>query len=76
MIDSFWSAWDAFAEHATYRDAVIAAVRYSNDTDTTAAIAGGLAGIYWDLDESAGAGSRWIGSTGSATRTRWSESRV
>lgn len=54
VIDSFWSAWDAFAQHETYRDAVIAAVRYGNDPDTTAAIAGGLAGIYWGLDESAG----------------------
>lgn len=54
VIDSFWSAWDAFAEHETYRDVVIAAVKYGNDTDTTAAIAGGLAGIYWGLDESVG----------------------
>jgi ADP-ribosylglycohydrolase len=54
VIDSFWSAWDAFAGHETYRDAVIAAVKYGNDTDTTAAIAGGLAGIYWGFDESAG----------------------
>ena len=54
MIDSFWSAWDAFAEHETYRDAAIAAVKYGNDTDTTAAIVGGLAGIYWGLDELAG----------------------
>jgi ADP-ribosylglycohydrolase len=46
VIDSFWSAWDAFARHETYRDAVIAAVKYGNDTDTTAAIAGGLAGVY------------------------------
>ena len=44
----------AFAGHATYRDAVIAAVKYGNDTDTTAAIVGGLAGIYWGLDELAG----------------------
>jgi hypothetical protein len=54
VIDSFWSAWDAFAGHETYRDAVIAAVKYGNDTDNTAAIAGGLAGISWGLEESAG----------------------
>ncbi len=29
-------------------------MKYGNDTDTTAAIAGGLAGLYWGLDESAG----------------------
>ena len=54
VIDSFWSAWDAFARHESYRDAVVAAVEYGRDTDTTAAIAGGLAGLYWGLDESAG----------------------
>ncbi len=49
VVDSFWSAWDAFAMAADYPAAVTAAVRYGNDTDTTAAIAGGLAGIYWGL---------------------------
>ena len=29
---------------------MVRAVQYGNDTDTTAAIAGGLAGIYWGLD--------------------------
>jgi ADP-ribosylglycohydrolase len=61
VIDSFWSAWDAFAGHEKYRDAVIAAVKYGNDTDTTAAIAGGLAGVYWGLDElSAGIPAHWL----------------
>ena len=54
VIDSFWSAWDAFAGHETYRDAVVAAVKYGRDTDTTAAIAGGVAGVYWGLEESSG----------------------
>ena len=45
--DSFWSAWDAFEGADDYRSAVIRAVRYGNDTDTTAAIAGGLAGLYF-----------------------------
>ena len=53
VIDTFWSAWDAFAQHSTYRDAVIAAVKYGKDTDTTAAIAGG-GGLYWGLDGPAG----------------------
>ena len=48
--DSFWSAWDAFADTDSYADAIRAAVAYGNDTDTTAAIAGGLAGIYWTID--------------------------
>ena len=50
VVDSFWSAWDAFVAASDYRAAVTAAVRYGNDTDTTAAIAGGLAGIYWGID--------------------------
>lgn len=50
VLDSFWSAWDAFAGAGSYRDAVIRAVQYGQDTDTTAAIAGGLAGVYWGID--------------------------
>ena len=50
VVDAFWSAWDAFATSASYRETVERAVRYGNDTDTTAAIAGGLAGAYWGLD--------------------------
>ncbi len=50
VLDSFWSAWDAFAGAESYRDAVVGAVRYGQDTDTTAAIAGGLAGVYWGFD--------------------------
>ncbi len=55
VVDSFWSAWEAFAAAPDYPAAVIAAVRYGNDTDTTAAIAGGLAGIYWGIDGIPGA---------------------
>jgi ADP-ribosyl-[dinitrogen reductase] hydrolase len=45
VLDAFWSAWDAFAGAASYEDAIERAIRYGHDTDTTAAIAGGLAGI-------------------------------
>jgi len=48
-LDSFWSAWDAFSGAGSYPDALERAIRYGNDTDTTAAIAGGLAGLYWGL---------------------------
>ena len=47
--DSFWSAWDAFAGATDYRSTIQRAVAYGNDTDTTAAIAGGLAGARWGL---------------------------
>jgi ADP-ribosyl-[dinitrogen reductase] hydrolase len=48
--DTFWSAWDAFAGADSYQETIERAVRYGNDTDTTAAIAGGLAGIRWGID--------------------------
>lgn len=50
VVDSFWSAWDAFAAAPDYVSAVRAAVRYGHDTDTTAAIAGGLAGIHFGIE--------------------------
>jgi ADP-ribosylglycohydrolase len=50
VVDSFWSAWDAFAGSSDYVAAVTAAVRYGSDTDTTAAIAGGLAGVAYGIE--------------------------
>ena len=50
VVDSFWSAWDAFAPAPDYVAAVTAAVRYGDDTDTTAAIAGGLAGVAFGIE--------------------------
>lgn len=36
-------------------------MKYGNDTDTTAAIAGGLAGLRWGLDErEGGIPSEWL----------------
>jgi ADP-ribosylglycohydrolase len=61
VLNSFWSAWEAFATGSSYRDTIVRAVRYGNDTDTTAAIAGGLAGIRWGLDEpSGGVPTEWL----------------
>ena len=51
VLDSFWSAWDAFAVADSYRDAVVRAIEYGEDTDTTAAIAGGLAGTWFGIDD-------------------------
>ncbi len=55
--DSFWSAWDAFAGADSYEDTIRRAVAYGNDTDTTAAIAGGLAGIHWGIG---GIPGKWL----------------
>lgn len=45
VLDSFWSAWDALAGAESYAATIERAIAYGHDTDTTAAIAGGLAGI-------------------------------
>jgi ADP-ribosylglycohydrolase len=50
VLDSFWSAWEAFVESASYREAIERCVRLGHDTDTTGAIAGGLAGIRWGVE--------------------------
>ncbi|MFH1474448.1 MAG: ADP-ribosylglycohydrolase family protein [Chloroflexota bacterium] len=49
VADAFWSAWEAVEGAGSYGGAVTRAVRFGNDTDTTAAIAGGLAGIRWGI---------------------------
>jgi ADP-ribosyl-[dinitrogen reductase] hydrolase len=49
VIDSLWSAKCACQE-STYAGVVKAAVALGNDTDTTACIAGGLAGVHFGFD--------------------------
>ena len=49
VADAFWSAWEAVEGSDSYEAAVTRAVRFGHDTDTTAAIAGGLAGIRWGI---------------------------
>lgn len=56
VVDSLWSARWAMKQ-PTYEKVVRAAIRLGNDTDTTAAIAGGLAGIR---DGMAAIPSRWL----------------
>jgi ADP-ribosylglycohydrolase len=50
VVDAFWSAWDALKDSASYHETIERSVRYGNDTDTTACIAGGLAGAWFGLD--------------------------
>ena len=50
VFDTFWSAWEAFASAESFRETVERSIRYGHDTDTTAAIAGGLAGLRWGAD--------------------------
>ncbi len=49
VADAFWSAWESVRSAGSYEAAVERAIRFGNDTDTTAAIAGGLAGIRWGV---------------------------
>jgi ADP-ribosyl-[dinitrogen reductase] hydrolase len=58
VLDTFWCAWDAFAGSGSYGETISRAIRYGNDTDTTAAVAGGLAGIYWGTE---GMPREWLG---------------
>jgi ADP-ribosylglycohydrolase len=58
VVDAGWSAWDAFAAASSYQETITRAVRYGHDTDTTAAIAGGLAGAWFGLD---GIPPDWLG---------------
>lgn len=49
VVDSLWSARVAVEETTGYAECVRAAVAFGQDTDTTAAIAGGIAGIRYGL---------------------------
>ena len=57
VLDAFWSAWEAFALSGSYAECVERAISYGHDTDTTAAIAGGLAGIVYGVD---GIPNEWL----------------
>jgi ADP-ribosylglycohydrolase len=50
VVDAFRSAYAAFQGANSYADTIERAIRYGHDTDTTAAIAGGMAGIYYGLN--------------------------
>jgi ADP-ribosyl-[dinitrogen reductase] hydrolase len=49
VVGAFKVAWDAVSTTASYEDAVRKAIRFGGDTDTTAAIAGALAGAYYGV---------------------------
>lgn len=50
VVNSFWSALFALRNSNNYKDCVKIAIELGNDTDTTACIAGGLAGIIYGED--------------------------
>lgn len=57
VVDTFDAALWCIATTDNYKDAVLKAVNLGNDTDTVAAVAGGLAGIIYGLE---GIPSEWI----------------
>ncbi len=50
VIDSLEASFWAFLNAGSYSDAVLKAVNLGGDTDTTASITGGLAGLYYGFD--------------------------
>ncbi len=66
VVDAFWSTIQVVSDANCYVTAVRKAIAYGNDTDTTAWIAGGLAGIKWGIEGecdpmgNAGVPSRWM----------------
>ena len=49
VVDALVSAARAFDGASSFDDAIVRAIRFGHDTDTTAAIAGGVAGIRWGV---------------------------
>lgn len=57
VVDCFWSAEAAVRTTDTFEDAIKCAIAFGNDTDTTACVAGGLAGIKYGYS---GIPQRWL----------------
>lgn len=50
VVDTLWSARQAFETTADYATCVRRAIAFGHDTDTTAVVAGGIAGIKYGVD--------------------------
>lgn len=50
VVDSLWTALASVWSTTNYRDAIQRAISFGNDTDTTACIAGGLAGMMYGVE--------------------------
>lgn len=57
VVDSLHAAVWCLVTSASYKECVLKAVNLGDDTDTTAAIAGGLAGLYYGIEQIPGS---WI----------------
>ena len=60
VLDTLEAAVWCFTTTASYRECVLKAVNLGDDTDTTSAVTGGLAGIYYGCVEENGIPESWI----------------
>jgi len=60
VVDTLEAALWCFWHTDTYRDCVLTAVNLGDDTDTVAAVAGGLAGIYYGCGGESGVPDEWV----------------
>ena len=60
VVNSLEAALWCFLNTDNYRDCILTAVNLGEDTDTIAAIAGGLAGIYYGVGGEKGIPEAWI----------------
>lgn len=56
-VDALWSAYYAVKQGHDFESTIKRAIQYGRDTDTTACIAGGIAGIIYGFD---GLPNRWL----------------
>jgi len=60
VVDTLEAALWCFLKTDSYKDCVLEAVNLGGDTDTIAAVAGGLAGIYYGVGGEKGIPEEWI----------------
>lgn len=60
VIDTLEAAIWCFMNTNNYSDCVLKAVNLGEDTDTVGAVAGGIAGIYYGINEDTGIPLKWI----------------
>lgn len=60
VVDTFDAALWCLANTESYRECVLTAVNLGGDTDTIAAVAGGLAGLYYGVGGDKGIPEEWI----------------
>lgn len=60
VVDTLEAAVWCFLNSCSYRECVLLAVNLGSDTDTVAAVAGGLAGIYYGCGSENGIPDEWI----------------